>query len=129
MLPAPDSAFLAERGLDYSTEVEGGMVCVVVSRWPVPSGYNVQKADLLVRLPTGYPDLAPDMWWFDPAVLRLDGCKIPNTEAVEHHLGRAWQRWSRHLEPGQWHSGVDGIGSFFTLIREELRRCAPAGVS
>ena len=129
MLPAPDAAFLTERSVDYSTSVERGAVCVVVPRLALPPGYNVQEADLLVRLPTGYPDLAPDMWWFDPAVLRADGREIPATQATERHLGRSWQRWSRHLSPEQWRSGVDGIGSFFTLIREELVRCSPVGVS
>ena len=129
MLPAPDAAFLTERSFEYSTSVEGGAVCVVVLRLALPPGYNVQEADLLVRLPTGYPDLPPDMWWFDPAVLRADGREIRATQATERHLGRSWQRWSRHLSPEQWRSGVDGIGSFLTLIREELARCAPAGVS
>ena len=129
MLPTPDAAFLTERSFRYSTSVEGGMICVVVPRWTLPPGYTIQATDLLVRLPAGYPDLAPDMWWFDPAVLRADGREIPATQAIEHHLGRSWQRWSRHLGPEQWCSGVDGIGSFFTLIREELARCAPSGVS
>ena len=129
MLPAPDAAFLTERSLEYSTEVEGGMLCIVVSRWTVPPGYTVQEASLLVRLPPGYPDLPPDMWWFDPAVLRVDGRKIPATQATERYLGRNWQRWSRHLGPEQWCSGVDGIGSFSALIREELIRCATTGVS
>ena len=129
MLPAPDAAFLSERRVEYSISVDGGMVCVVVPRWTLPPGYNVQEADLLVRLPMGYPDLPPDMWWFNPAVLRTDGREIPATQATEYHLGRSWQRWSRHLRPEQWHSGVDGIGSFFTLIRQELARCASSGVS
>ena len=128
MLPAPDAAFLTERSLEFSAVVEGSMICIVVSRWTLPPGYNVQEADLLVRLPAGYPDLPPDMWWFDPAVLRADGCEIPATQATGRYLGRSWQRWSRHLRPEQWRSGVDGIGSFFTLIREELVRCASAEV-
>ena len=129
MLPAPDAAFLTERSLEYSAEVEGGTLCIIVPRWDLPAGYTIREADLLVRLPTGYPDLPPDMWWFDPAVLRIDGCTIPATDATERYRGRTWQRWSRHLSPEQWRSGVDGLGSFFTLIREELYRCAAAGVS
>ena len=129
MLPAPDTAFLMERRLEYSVAVEGSMLCIVVPKWTLPSGYTVQEADLLVRLPAGYPDLPPDMWWFDPAVLRVDGRNIPATQATGRYLERNWQRWSRHLGPEQWRSGVDGIGSFFVLIREELIRCAATGVS
>jgi len=105
------------------------MVCIVVPRWPLPPGYKVEAADLLVRLPAGYPDVPPDMWWFDPAITRADGQEIQATQVTERHLGRSWQRWSRHLSPGQWRSGVDGLGSFFTLIRGELLRCAAAAVS
>lgn len=129
VLPVPDAAFLMERRLEYSVALEGGMLCIVLPQWALPSGYTLKETDLLVRLPGGYPDLPPDMWWFDPAVLRVDGRDIPATQAVEHHLGRNWQRWSRHLGPEQWRSGVDGIGSFLALIREELIRCATTGVS
>lgn len=127
MLPAPDADYLSERRVGYSASQEGGMICIVVPNWKLPPGFNVQQADLLLRLPMGYPDLPPDMWWFDPAVLRDDGQEIPATQATEYHLGKRWQRWSRHLSPEQWRSGVDGLGSFFTLIQQELARCAPPG--
>ena len=41
---------------------------------------------------------------------------------MEHYLGRSWQRWSRHLLPGQWRSGVDGVESYLVLIRQDLTR-------
>lgn len=129
MLPASDVVFLTERSLEYSTELERDMLCVVVPNWGLPSGYTIHEADLLVRLPAGYPDLPPDMWWFDPAVVRTDGRQIPQTHVTERHLGRTWQRWSRHLRPEQWCSGVDGLGSFLALIREELLRCADPGLA
>lgn len=129
MLPASDAAFLNERRVEYSVAAEGGMLCIVISKWTLPSGYTIREADLLVRLPAGYPDLPPDMWWFDPAVLRADGRDIPATQTTERHLTRSWQRWSRHLGPEQWRSGVDGIGSFLTLIRQELVRCASPDAS
>ena len=101
------------------------MTCVVIPGFPLPSGFSRTTADLLLRLPAGYPDLPPDMWWFDPAVSRQDGQGIPATDSVEHHIGRSWQRWSRHFQPGQWQSGIDGLESFIALIRRELVRSAP----
>jgi hypothetical protein len=68
------------------------------------------------------------MWWFDPPVRRADGQQIPATDAIEHHLGRSWQRWSRHLATGQWRSGVDGLESFLALVRRELERSVPVSV-
>jgi hypothetical protein len=123
-LPAADAAYLDERGLPYQVSVEAGMTCVVLPGWKLPAGYNRATADLLLRLQPGYPDLPPDMWWFEPALLRADGRQIQATEATEPHLGRTWQRWSRHLDPSHWQSGIDGMETYLTLITHELERCA-----
>jgi hypothetical protein len=64
------------------------------------------------------------MWWFDPLIKLADGRIAQATEATEHHLGRNWQRWSRHFKPGQWQSGIDGLESYLALIRHELARSA-----
>ena len=71
-------------------------------------------------------DVAPDMWWFHPAIKRTDGIQIPATDVFEHHLGREWQRWSRHLTPGQWQSGIDSLESYVALIQKELLAARPA---
>lgn len=127
LLPA-DAQALDERSLVYEAIVESGMTCVVIKSWLLPAGYDHSESDLLLRLPAGFPDVAPDMWWFAPAVKLASGGVIPATEVVENHLGREWQRWSRHFQPGQWRSGVDGLESFLALIQHELVRCA-AGVA
>ena len=103
---------------------EGGMTCIVFPDWKLPTGLAPQSAALLVRLPPGYPDLPPDMWWFHPDVRRANGSVIQATEAREVHLGRQWQRWSRHFQAGQWRSGVDGLESYLALIQRELLKAA-----
>lgn len=123
-LPEPDSSYLAEKNLAHQVSVESQMVCVVFPSWKLPPGYDRESADLLVRLPAGYPDTPPDMWWFDPAVRPANGQVAPATDAIEHHLGRPWQRWSRHFNAGQWRSGIDGLESYIALIRRELERWA-----
>lgn len=122
MLPPFDSDFLKERVPDHKVVAEGGVVCVVLPDFTLPAGLNVKHADLLLRLPAGYPDAAPDMWWFSPAVTRANGATFPATEAREFHLGRDWQRWSRHLQPGQWQPGRDSIESYLSLVWRELCR-------
>ena len=124
MLPEFDAAYLAEREIPHLVLSEQGMLSVVFPGFDLPVGLDRPSADLLVRLATGYPDVAPDMWWFDPAVRLADGRTIPATEAVESYLGRTWQRWSRHFQPGQWQPGRDGLESYLALIRRELARCA-----
>ena len=121
-LPKVDIAFLDERGIAHEIAVESGMTCIVIPDWPLPEGFDRPAADLLVRLTPGYPDVPPDMWWFDPPVLRVDGQALPRTNAREHYLGRTWQRWSRHFSGAQWKSGVDCLESYLALIRQDLER-------
>jgi Prokaryotic E2 family E len=122
MLPSVDTAFLEGRfgGGNFTITADAGYTCVVVPGFSLPEGYNSSQADLLLRLQNGYPDCQPDMWWFSPAVLKTDNTVIPNTDTTEQHLGRGWQRWSRHLPPGAWRPGIDGLESFFALLCKDL---------
>lgn len=104
----------------HQTELEGGMTCVVLQAFRVPAGLNVSETDMLLRLPPGFPDAAPDMFWCDPAVRRADGAAIAQSDVTEPYLGRQWQRFSRHLTPGEWRPGLDSIDSFIVLIRKTL---------
>ena len=124
MLPDEDREYLAERFPRFSNAVESGVLCVVLHGFPLPAGLSQDRADLLLRLVPGYPDIPPDMWWFDPAVLRPDGRTISQTQYYEQYLGRTWQRWSRHLQPGQWRPGVDSLKSYLALVQKELRAAA-----
>ncbi len=123
-LPQSDITCLAERGVQYSVSTEANMTCVVITGYVLPPGYDRAQSDLLLRLSPGFPDVPPDMWWFDPAVRLADGRIVQATEVTEYHLGRMWQRWSRHFNAGQWRSGTDSLESFLALIRKELERCA-----
>jgi len=129
LLPPRDLQYLTDRALNHSVTPEANMTCVVLRDFTLPPGFDRPQSDLLVRLSAGYPDVAPDMWWFDPPVRRADGQPIPATDVIEHHVGRSWQRWSRHLSGGQWRSGVDGLESFLALVRRELERSVPVAVS
>lgn len=124
-LPQSDLNYLNERGLAHQITSESGMTCVVMLRWPLPSGFDQDVSDLLIRLSPGYPDVPPDMWWFSPPVNLKNGQVLPATTVVESHLGRSWQRWSRHFDNGQWQSGIDGLESFLALIRQDLVRSVP----
>jgi hypothetical protein len=125
LLPSNDTTYLTERAVNHSVTAEANMTCVVIQGFALPPGFDRSHSDLLLRFNAGYPDVPPDMWWFDPPVRRRDGQPIPATEVVERHLGRSWQRWSRHLAQGHWHSGIDGLESFLALVRKELECSAP----
>jgi hypothetical protein len=57
--------------------------------------------------------------------MEADGQNTPATEVIDKHLGRSWQRWSRHFVAGQWKSGIDGLESFMALVRRELEKSVP----
>jgi hypothetical protein len=122
-LPALDLTYLGDRMKNHSIATEANMTCVVLAGFEVPTGYDRNSSDLLLRLNPGYPDVQPDMWWFDPPLRRADGKPIQAADVFESHLGRKWQRWSRHFAAGQWRSGVDTLESLVALIRRELIRC------
>ncbi|HYN96860.1 MAG TPA: E2/UBC family protein [Pilimelia sp.] len=124
MLPSDDMAFLNDREITYTLHQEGGMICVVLQSWPVPSGYRQTETDLLLRLAPGYPDVPPDMWWCDPPLFLADGTRPQATEVTESYLGRTWQRWSRHFQANQWQAHVDGLESYLARVRGEIARSA-----
>lgn len=125
MLPPTDTKYLTDRAINHSVILEANMTCVIFPDFLLPVGFDRSQSSLLLRLSAGYPDVAPDMWWFDPPIRRADGQNIPATEVIESHLGRTWQRWSRHFAAGQWKSGVDGLESFMALVRKELEKSVP----
>ena len=124
-LPQTDIIFLKERVVEYLIEPESDMICVTLPQWPLPNGFDQNESDLLIRLNSGYPDVPPDMWWFSPAIYLENGQPLPATNVMENHLGREWQRWSRHLNNGQWLSGIYGLENFLALIRQDLERSVP----
>lgn len=128
MLPQRDSLYLADRGLACEVSYDQGMTCLVIGDWPLPAGLNPGRVDLLLRLSPGYPDIPPDMWWFSPYVTCQGGQAIQATQVTEVYLGRSWQRWSRHLPPGAWRSGVDGLESFLAVVRDNVAACVRVSV-
>lgn len=119
-LPELDAAYLIDRAIEHEVVVDGGMICVLIRNYPLPQGYDYQFVDLLLRLSPGYPDVAPDMWWFSPSVKTQSGQDIPQTQSIEIYLGKSWQRWSRHFEAGRWDSSRDSLETFLAVIKNDL---------
>lgn len=117
VLREEDQSFLDSLGYSFTVEVVDGFVNIVLADFPTP-GLDRSEADLLLRLPIGFPDATPDMFWVAPA-LTAKGAAIPGTEVTENHVGRSWQRWSRHIG-GQWRPGVDNLETYLAYVRRAL---------
>jgi len=125
MLSEGDEAYLKEHGFDYEVVQEGAMFSLVIRSFRLPAGYEPPVVDLLLRLPGGFPDAAPDMFWMHPVVAYVGGGVPPATETRLDYGGRTWQRWSRHLAIA-WRPGIDNLQSYLRLIRTDLENGAPA---
>ncbi|MGI5401495.1 E2/UBC family protein [Streptomyces sp. CA-135486] len=123
-LPAEDHVFLRREGFDYEVFDDAGMLCVQLSHVALPPGLSAPATDVLLRLSPLHPDVPPDMWWVSPALTTTQGGAIPATDLHETYRGRTWQRWSRHLAPGTWLAGIDGLESYIALLRTELNTAA-----
>lgn len=122
-LPEDDERYLNEKGFDWELVKETEQLT-----WLLIRGYRVSadrydrsQTDLLIHIPPQYNTAKLDMWYCDPP-LCLAGGGYPNAAGTfEPHAGRNWQRFSRHLQDGEWRPGVDGLPLFFTFIAKELR--------
>ena len=122
LLPDIDVEYLRSKGLDFEAQLEGGMISLVIKEYALPSGYHPSEVDLLLRLPLQFPQVSPDMFWTDPAVSYTNGGTPSQTQVRESHVGRTWQRWSRHFGRSRWRPGTDDLRSYLRLISSTLEK-------
>lgn len=120
-LPERDSTYLAERGIRAEIIEQAGQQAVLLRDYPLPPGkYDAARADVLVLLPSSYPDSGPDMFYTLPWLrLRATGGYAPQADVPHAFGGATYQRWSRHST--LWRPGVDGIRSVLLRIDAALR--------
>jgi len=98
-----------------------GWTFLVIAGYPLPAGFVPNRVDLLVKLPPGFPDAAPDMFWTHPAVKAPNG-SLPRSTCSERLLGKDWQRFSWHLAPGAWQPGVSDLRDFLRCVAARFLR-------
>jgi len=123
-LPAKDRDYLESKGIDFEEHEEGGHKGVVLKGRPLPADhFDVQQADVLILLPSGYPDAAPDMFYLSPWVKLANGGGYPRKADQPFQFRRqSWQRWSRHNK--EWRPGADGIRTMLKRIDFALQEAA-----
>ncbi|MDX2220350.1 MAG: multiubiquitin domain-containing protein [Burkholderiales bacterium] len=119
-LLAQDVEFLDGLGLRWEAVKEGELNVIVIYDWPIPAGYNVDRASVHVQLTKGYPDAQIDMAYFSPALARADGKGISALSNAEFD-GTTWQRWSRHrTAESKWRPGIDDLSTHLALVGDWL---------
>lgn len=100
-----------------------GWTFLVFAECRLPEAFKSGTVRLLVKLPPGFPDASPDMFWVQPAVTLASSGASPHGTSIETVLEQSWQRFSWHLEPGGWRPGVSDLGDFMRCIRARFERC------
>lgn len=123
-LPPRDATYLEARGLAHDLFEEGGYRGVVLRGFALPEGkFNVPAADILILLPPGYPDCAPDMFFCIPwLTLAATGTEARATQVRQTFQGLTWQRWSRHNS--EWRPGIDGLHTMVKRVERALAEAA-----
>lgn len=119
--PLPgDIEFLNSLGLRWEAVTDSGIKAIVLYNWPLPNGYNVDTADVHIRMSDGYPDSQLDMAHFAPALARKDGRGIGGLSSAPFD-GRDWQQWSRHrTDNSKWRMGEDDLTTHMAFVRNWL---------
>jgi Prokaryotic E2 family E len=120
-----EARLLDESGIDASQAAlhpqEGGWSFLVISGYSLPAGFQPGAVDLLIKLPPGFPDAQPDMFWVHPPVKTANG-SLPRATCIESLLAKEWQRFSWHLAAGAWQPGVSTLRDFMRCISARFLR-------
>lgn len=123
VLPSRCRRYLLEHDIPFE-EINTSEKAIILRAYPMPAGrFNSEKADILIVLPSGYPDVRPDMFFALPWLKLINGDRYPKAADQAHEFnGQRWQRWSRHND--QWRPGTDGIWTMLRRIDAALEAAA-----
>ena len=119
-LPRRCRKYLTDKGFAFSERSDNGTAAIVIDPWQLPpEKYDHDQVALLLLLPNGYPDAAPDMFYVHPWIKVRGASNWPGAASVSlQFLGTNWQRWSRHWS--DWRPGIDGIQTWLLKVRHAL---------
>ena len=123
-LPIKCRDYIEGRGLVVDEVEENGQKGVVLRQFSLPAGrFDESNADILIMLPSAYPDVAPDMFYAVPWLRLVESKNYPRAaDCPFSFVGKTWQRWSRHNNT--WRPGVDGIWTMIKRVEAALAEAA-----
>ena len=119
-LPEGDEEYLNSKKFAWELIPNGDDGFLIIKNYRINDAkFDRNSADLMLRIPARYNLAKLDMWYTDPAVrVKASGVYPHKADSFEMHVGRKWQRFSRHLP--NWRAGVDGLPMFLTFVNQEL---------
>jgi hypothetical protein len=129
VLSDADLEFLRAREHRFTVYDNGNTSLLVIEGFELPTGYTPGVVDLLIEVPSTYPDGALDMWWVYPDVCFASG-REPEGATVRQAYpafapdpARIWQRFSRHPV---WRAGTDDLRSYLGPVYQTMAKEARA---
>jgi hypothetical protein len=120
VLPESDQRYVDDHNMAVEAAIDGDRKGVILKDFDLGDRFDHQKADVLLVLPSGYPDACPDMFYCSPWIKLRDAAGWPEKADVSFDFaGRKWQQWSRHNS--DWRAGIDGIHTMIQRINAALR--------
>lgn len=129
LLTEDDYAELAARNiLNFESEPHR---LLVFQGFILPEGmYKTVHCDVLVKIPTNYPQQGNDMFWTSPCLELTSGAPIPKTHKPGAGVnvtfsGVEYCRWSRHWPSdgsrSAWRADRDNVITIYRRIDHALR--------
>lgn len=119
LIPESEERYLQDKQFQYEIKQVGPEIHLILHAWPFPEAYTPTTADVLIRIPPGYPMAQLDMFYTNPTIMRTTGAFPEACQNMETHGDRTWQRWSRHHP---WRSGIDNLRTFITAMTVEINK-------
>lgn len=115
-----DKDYLDASALRWDAINDNGMQILIIRDVQLPAHYNIDKADIAIRMDTGYPRQQLDMAYFCPPLSRGDGKPINALTPIVIE-GRGYQQWSRHRTPDNpWVEDVDCLATHLGFVEQWL---------
>lgn len=115
-LPTEDEEFLNNSFEFWESIMEANSQWVIIEKFPLPEGFDVQEAAIALRIAPTYPDDQIDMAYFYPSIFRADGKAVRGLSPLNLD-GKVWQQWSRHrVGNDAWRPDIDGIETHLLFI-------------
>lgn len=95
---------------------------VMFREFPLPPGWNVDKTELLVVIPPGYPNTPPDNFFVRNGLCTSNGNGPENYSENQTVLGASWAQFSFHVKEWNPNENSDDGDSLLTFMLAVERR-------
>ena len=96
-------------------ELPSGAVLIIISDFPVPTGWSKDNATLRFLAPVGYPFAKPDCFWVD-SDFRLKNGAMPKNAQIQviPEVDGSYSWFSWHV--GHWNPNKDNLSTFVRVV-------------